>query len=88
MRFVRPSLSKMAGVRYDIMESMRASDLTSGSAMLMCRKVTHKNLIDSSPLFRKNNLCAVMKWLDDCYFMWYIYIIKSEIHHISQEVIL
>ena len=29
-----------------------------------------------------------MKWLDDCYFMWYIYIIKSEIHHISQEVIL
>lgn len=23
-------------------------------AMLMCGKVTHKNLIDSSPLFRKN----------------------------------
>ena len=27
---------------------------TSGEAMLMCGKVTHKNLIDSSPLFRKN----------------------------------
>ena len=25
---------------------------TSGEAMLMCHKVTHKNLIDSSPLFR------------------------------------
>ena len=34
MRFVRPSLSKMAGVRYDIMESMRASDLTSESAIM------------------------------------------------------
>ena len=29
-----------------------------------------------------------MKWLDYCYFMWYIYIIKSEIHHIIREVIL
>lgn len=55
---------------------------------LMCDKVRHKNLIDSSPLFRKNNLCAGMKWLDYCYSMWYIYIIKSEIHHIIREVIL
>ena len=29
-----------------------------------------------------------MKWLDYCYFMWYIYIIKSEIHRITREVIL
>ena len=27
---------------------------TIGGIMLMCGKVTHKNLIDSSPLFRKN----------------------------------
>ena len=27
---------------------------TTPALMLMCGKVTHKNLIDSSPLFRKN----------------------------------
>ena len=29
--------------------------MTTQVQMLMCGKVTHKNLIDSSPLFQKNN---------------------------------
>ena len=66
-------------------EPQRRRFLTFHGKMLMCDKVTHKNLIDSSPLFRKNNLCAGMKWLDYCRFMRYIYIIKSEIYRIIRE---
>lgn len=37
---------------YQIKSNLRYA--SSQATMLMCHKVTHKNLIDSSPLFRKH----------------------------------
>ena len=52
----RPSLSRSAlALAYGVWSiCWRATARITRAPMLMCGKVTHKNLIDSSPLFRKN----------------------------------
>ena len=52
----RPSLSLSAlALAYGVWSiCWRATARITRAPMLMCGKVTHKNLIDSSPLFRKN----------------------------------
>ena len=42
------------GIRSEPTLHQYGGDHGSHEGMLMCGKVTHKNLIDSSPLFRKN----------------------------------
>ena len=37
---------------WGVVNLMEATAMTTPALMLMCHKVTHKNLIDSSPLFR------------------------------------
>ena len=55
-RFFRRSLSPSVPVSQCgvLSTSWKATATTTPAPMLMCGKVTHKNLIDSSPLFRKN----------------------------------